>query len=61
MEESRYETKSKAMDVESANSQQGIWRTRDVDVSTGDAMAPENRKVDWKLRDIVPASLRGDR
>lgn len=60
-EETKYETKSKAMDVESASSQQGIWRTREVNVATGDAMAPENRKVDWKFRDIVPPSLRGDR
>jgi hypothetical protein len=57
-EESKYETKTKAIDVESNNSQQGIWRTRDVDVSSGSAMSPENRKIDWKLRDIVPPSLR---
>jgi hypothetical protein len=58
-EEARYETKgTKSTDVESNNSQQGIWRTRDVDVTRGDASAPENRKVDWKLRAIVPPSLR---
>jgi hypothetical protein len=58
-EEAHYETKgTKGTDVESNNSQQGIWRTRDVDVTSGDALAPENRKVDWKLRAIVPPSLR---
>lgn len=58
-EEAKYQPKdSKGADVESHSSQQGIWRTREVDVASGDALAPENRKVDWKMRDILPPSLR---
>ncbi|KAF1814598.1 hypothetical protein P152DRAFT_280903 [Eremomyces bilateralis CBS 781.70] len=56
-EDAKYETRAKGYDAESNNSQQGIWRTMEVDISSGkerDSERGENRK----FRDIVPSSLR---
>jgi hypothetical protein len=57
-EDTTQETKVKGSDVESNNSQQGIWRTLDFSISSGEERASENGEVDRKFKEIVPSGLR---
>ncbi|KIW01184.1 uncharacterized protein PV09_07466 [Verruconis gallopava] len=52
------ESQAKAIDVESNNSQQGIWRVMDFNISHGDERESERGEIGRKIKDIVPPSLR---
>jgi len=57
-DETKHETKAEGFYVESNNSQQGIWRTLDYNVSSGEERDSELGEEDRKFREIVPPSLR---
>jgi hypothetical protein len=57
-DEAGTETNTNGLDAESEDSQQGIWRALDYDVSSGKELDPEHGADVRKFRSIVPSSLR---
>lgn len=58
-EHQNMEGKAKVFDVESNNSQQGIWRRLEFNVSSGgEERESERGEVGKKPKDIIPPSLR---